>query len=250
MAYDSAFRRPLDAKYTPPAEWDMSDPRLDPAKLSRASLFPDAWYGSRICEDHFTPLASFGEFDHLQRLRVTQRAQRHSEILRQADGFDLCGHFIDVVMEAFSLRGLGTGYDEVRKPLDICREALAEVHLLVILQKQLYNRARPYQVFPELDPMFCPGHSSYPSGHATEASAVAMLLARAMSHLGDPYRLPRERALESARRVAENREVAGVHFPSDTAAGVALAQLCVDQLCTPGPFHENFRLLKAFFPAP
>ena len=47
--------------------------------------------------------------------------------------------------------------------------------------KSKFNRARPTAVSPYLGPIFDPpGHSSYPSGHATEAYLVARLLEQVM----------------------------------------------------------------------
>lgn len=73
----------------------------------------------------------------------------------------------------------------------------------------------------DLDPMFAsgplhPGHPSYPSGHAAQAHAMAFVL-RLMKPQSP---LDFEGA---ASDVAENREVAGLHFASDSEAGRQLA---------------------------
>jgi hypothetical protein len=60
-----------------------------------------------------------------------------------------------------------------------------------------------------------PGHDSWPSGHSTESFAVARVLATLCPDAG-----PQLRA--HAARIAQNREVAGVHFPTDSAAGAVL----------------------------
>ncbi len=97
---------------------------------------------------------------------------------------------------------------------------------------------RPYDLAPQVQPVILtPSHSAYPSGHATEAFAFATVLsALALSAAGDatpgatimarltpalvgtPALLP----FRLAARIADNRTVAGVHFPVDSAHGALL----------------------------
>jgi membrane-associated phospholipid phosphatase len=105
--------------------------------------------------------------------------------------------------------------------------------------KALFNRPRPSTLSPALlPPIEVPGHASYPSGHATQAYLTALLLSEVMpaaaNHAldvdgqvvgapGQPNRAvgPLYRIAE---RVARNREVLGLHYRSDTAAGRLLAE--------------------------
>lgn len=92
--------------------------------------------------------------------------------------------------------------------------------------KAVYARARPWQatacgktvaaLFPP-GHVLHPGHGSYPSGHATVAHCWAELLG---TLLNDPFR--KKRARKAADHVARRREVAGLHFESDSTAGRAL----------------------------
>jgi membrane-associated phospholipid phosphatase len=109
--------------------------------------------------------------------------------------------------------------------------------------KRLFNRARASMYSPALlPPITVPGHASYPSGHATEAYLMAHCLEKVMpaaARLPPPqqpsspppappvYRSP---LMLMAQRIARNREVLGLHFPSDSEAGRHLA-------------HQSFRLL-------
>ncbi|MEO8320683.1 MAG: phosphatase PAP2 family protein [Bradyrhizobium sp.] len=81
-------------------------------------------------------------------------------------------------------------------------------------------RPRPSQLSPSLmPPIDVPGHASYPSGHATESYLLAGMLAKivpAAANLTDPNSAP---LLRLAERVARNREVMGLHYPSDSKAG-------------------------------
>jgi membrane-associated phospholipid phosphatase len=74
-----------------------------------------------------------------------------------------------------------------------------------------------------MPPIDVPGHASYPSGHATESYLLAEILAQVMppaastrTDPADPDSTPLRRLAE---RVARNREVLGLHYPSDSRAG-------------------------------
>ncbi|WP_421700945.1 phosphatase PAP2 family protein [Aliiroseovarius sp.] len=81
-----------------------------------------------------------------------------------------------------------------------------------------------------------PDHSTFPSGHATEAYALATVMHRmqtdqdAATGVGAnalPFRI--------AHRIAANRTVAGVHYPVDSAAGAVLGIVIAEAvlaLCT------------------
>lgn len=80
---------------------------------------------------------------------------------------------------------------------------------------------RPNEYAMEVQPMIqTPDHSTYPSGHAMEAFAIATVLHRLSSGKG-PAKGIKSRALpfRLAHRIAVNRTVAGVHFPVDSLAG-------------------------------
>jgi hypothetical protein len=83
--------------------------------------------------------------------------------------------------------------------------------------KGKYNRPRPSQICPALlPPIQVPGHASYPSGHSTQAHLFA-----ACAEKLQPAK--RESMQVLAGRIARNREIAGLHYKSDSAAGSKLA---------------------------
>jgi hypothetical protein len=100
---------------------------------------------------------------------------------------------------------------------------------------------RPSQVSPAITPMFDPPITpSFPAGHAVQAYLISFLLADAMPKFPQQV-APAHGANEAqwlaatgllfdlAARVAENRVVAGVHYPVDIAAGrVVAARIFVD----------------------
>src|SRR4030095_6798907 len=84
---------------------------------------------------------------------------------------------------------------------------------------------RPHELSPQVQPMIpTPNHGSWPSGHATEAHAVARVLfelvARGAVAAADNQL--RELLMRQAARIAINRTVAGMHYPVDSMAGQAL----------------------------
>jgi acid phosphatase (class A) len=90
-----------------------------------------------------------------------------------------------------------------------------------MIHKARFNRARPTQVIPGLTSVLTPvpGHPSYPSGHAQQAHMVAAAIIEAAS----PPPAERQALLDFAWAIAGNREIAGVHFRSDSIAGRDLA---------------------------
>ena len=106
--------------------------------------------------------------------------------------------------------------------------ALAQqIAILVEMQvKHLLHLPRPVNYSEKLQPVIdTPDHSSYPSGHATEAFAIATVLNR-LEFNQDPsnaVKKGRERQVFLlAHRIAVNRTIAGVHFPIDSMAGAVL----------------------------
>ena len=106
--------------------------------------------------------------------------------------------------------------------------------------KDAFKRPRPYQRMqlkrmcgtaspPAPDPHPAQANS-YPSGHTTVGWMAAYLLAEvAPEH--------RSELLERARDYGFSREICGMHFPSDVAAGRAMATVVFDRLQD----NEDFR---------
>lgn len=95
---------------------------------------------------------------------------------------------------------------------------------------KLPPRARPSQVCPALmPPIAVPGHPSFPSGHATQSMLMALCAGEAMVGRSPPTNGSTSTGgwpslLQTlARRIATNREIAGLHFRSDSVAGFQLA---------------------------
>jgi membrane-associated phospholipid phosphatase len=161
------------------------------------------------------------------------RADRLPEIIAQADGF--------------------SGFFAAQMPYSANRRPMT-VHLIGAVQdtvvaaeqrmKHLCSVPRPVDLSPQIQPIITtPGHSAYPSGHATEAFAQATILAAlrlSASGVPDaeliegilarlspaveaaPVTDPVILLYRLAARIADNRTVAGVHYPVDSAHGALL----------------------------
>lgn len=114
--------------------------------------------------------------------------------------------------------------------------------------KHIFAVRRPGEFSPQIQPVIpTPGHGSWPSGHATEAFAVAPMLeallnqARPGKHDGTACHLQLQRL---AARIAINRTVAGVHYPVDSAAGrllgTSLAEFLVARATGTGLQRRGF----------
>jgi len=116
---------------------------------------------------------------------------------------------------------------------------LSAVHSVVIsLSMQAKHHTwmpRPSEYAAQVQPIIpTPDHSSYPSGHATEAFALATVLHRLMTgqKLGQAMTEPDlPMVFRIAHRIAVNRTVAGVHFPVDSAAGACLGAALGEAIC-------------------
>ncbi len=146
------------------------------------------------------------------------RAERMSEILLET------GNILTPMASVVDL-------NPARRPYTI--ELLATFYRTVTQVEMRFKNAmaarRPVEFSAQVQPMIqTPGHSSYPSGHATETFSFAFLLATLAdfrSHAGpgtDGSAETAEQLAAHAYRTTQNRVVAGVHFPVDNAAGCQL----------------------------
>lgn len=104
----------------------------------------------------------------------------------------------------------------------------AEALWFLLREKLRHSRARPTDLEPGLIPLVpVPGHPSYPSGHATLYHAVFEVLGELVPECRDIWR-------GMAGEVAHRREVAGLHFASDSAVGADLGEAIASDLLEGG----------------
>jgi membrane-associated phospholipid phosphatase len=167
------------------------------------------------------------------RAAMDLRADRLTEILAQSDGF-----------AAFFAAQMPFGPGGRPCTTHLVGAVLDTVVAVEQRMKHLCSVPRPVDLSPQIQPVIAtPGHSAYPSGHATEAFAVATILAAlrlsaegaADAGLIDALLGKLSPAVEAApvtdpvillyrlaARIADNRTVAGVHYPVDSAHGALL----------------------------
>ncbi|HUY18871.1 MAG TPA: phosphatase PAP2 family protein [Candidatus Binataceae bacterium] len=106
--------------------------------------------------------------------------------------------------------------------------------------KKYFDRPRPHVADHEITPLVgnMNGYNSYPSGHATFAYETAILLAAMV---------PEKSAAIFARadRFAENRVIAGVHYPTDLAAGRICGSVIDNVLMHEPRFETDFARASA-----
>jgi membrane-associated phospholipid phosphatase len=97
----------------------------------------------------------------------------------------------------------------------------------VLYYKGYRGRPRPSQLRPALlPPIPVPGHASWPSGHATQAWLMMLSIEYVLTNVvttGD-FQAISSNLRTLAVRIARNREIAGLHYPSDSLHGRTLAQ--------------------------
>lgn len=121
--------------------------------------------------------------------------------------------------------------------------AIRDVSYFVVKYKKDFMRIRPNGLAPELKLVFDnPGHPAYPSGHATQGYITALVLS-----LVDPAHADQYKAM--GFDIGLRREIAGVHYPTDSIAGRKLAQAVLDKLMEVPAFKEQLEKARKSFVA-
>ncbi len=117
----------------------------------------------------------------------------------------------------------------------------ADVSYFILREKMKFQRARPTQLMPQLTTVIkVPSHSAYPSGHAGQSYAAALVLGEV-----DPAH--KAQYLRLAIDVAHRREIAGLHYPSDSDAGRDVAKQVVKALFENADIQKRVEAAKKEF---
>jgi hypothetical protein len=150
------------------------------------------------------------ELIELLRMYKENRAALMAEIIAQDTGFP--EHFVHL---------LGMTEKTHPKTFLVLKIAAWCGEMAMVYFKKQKKRLRPSQIMPALFPPVDFLHPSWPSGHA--------LVSRLMARCAAAVRPEMRGVLEGlANQVGHNREVAGLHFASDTRAGIELADTLFD----------------------
>jgi acid phosphatase (class A) len=121
----------------------------------------------------------------------------------------------------------------------VLRNADIDAYFITSMLKRKNGRLRPFAQHPTLVvPIFTAGDFSYPSGHASGTELQARILGKLFPTQSDDL-------LKRARQIADRRVVAGVHYTSDTEAGLTLGDLLFTQLETKPKFKNDLAAAAA-----
>jgi len=161
--------------------------------------------------------------------KAADRDDRFAEIIHQNDAEGALSYYLGMLM-----------IDPGRYPLTylVVRVARRVGEMAVMCLKDQFRHPRPSQISSAIVPMIDPPATpSFPSGHALQAR----LITRCLEAVLDPANIPGAGVTgtplrELGARIAENRVIAGVHFPRDNEAGIAAADNIFGRLMRIGNF--------------
>lgn len=160
--------------------------------------------------------------------------------LRTADKTRQIEKELDIRTIEIGGRPMSDYFDSVKCPHTalLFTDAFNDITTITLILKKKYDRVRPNILEPEIIPIIdVPGHPAYPSGHSTQAHFMAYLLGEI---------IPEKKAdfVMEADQIAKNREIAGVHYESDSEAGKLLARQFVDLLLTDPKIRASISLAR------
>lgn len=201
---------PFDPSYLvlatefPPSRWG-SDYQ---AMLALIEFMATGWQEKIIIDPPPFPGsdAMMKELEYLVDRQIDRRQSAMQEILAQNHDF-----------QSYMVAQLSVSPRTHPKTYLMLKMAARIGEVVMVYLKSQHNAVRPSQVYPRLfPPVPVAPHATYPSGHSLVAYMMAFTAVAIVPAMGDA-----PRALAS--RIAINREIAGLHFPSDTVAGADAA---------------------------
>ncbi|WP_299626969.1 phosphatase PAP2 family protein [uncultured Tateyamaria sp.] len=151
------------------------------------------------------------------RAYADQRGDRTGEVLSQLD------YFTD-----FYLTALGIPAGRAAHLIELILVTQLLSGLCSMPAKHMLACRRPDELDSRIMSLIpSPSHGSLPSGHGTQAVAIATVLNTLLTHAGLETADMRNRqrlVLAQSHRIAVNRTVAGVHYPMDNWAGAVIGR--------------------------
>ena len=185
-------------------------PYLDSTAIDLTALLPPP-----PSADSTETRAELGELLVIQVTRTPDMVAR-----AQADAVEEVWRFADVLGPKFTA-------DTLPKTAALFERLVATDNAVLNPAKLHFNRQRPYVVSDLVRPVVKPATSgSWPSSHASLGTLMGIVLA-------DMLPEKRMALMDRARTYADNRLVAGTHFPSDIemgrTAGTVIAAMVLNQ---------------------
>lgn len=147
------------------------------------------------------------------------------------------------IMEIFARSAYLDKVDNV-KTYALIELADYEMQYFTVKYKKKFMRPRPNVLRHNLDTAIPnPPHPAYPSGHAGQSWLAGLILSEIDSDNKDAY-------MKFAESVGFRREIAGVHYHSDSLAGRHLAEQVFAKLMDNKAFVKKFNDAKQSFVKP
>ncbi|GAA5484161.1 phosphatase PAP2 family protein [Haloferula sargassicola] len=104
--------------------------------------------------------------------------------------------------------------------------------------KAHWDRARPYERDAGVEPVVShPGNASYPSGHSFGAAMWGFIFSKAFPDKAEAFQ-------REVHKAMWGRVLGGAHYPSDTEAGLLLAQAVGRELAKDSEFDQAIRQIR------
>jgi len=185
--------------------------------------------GNEDVWQNFPPKPALGSPTDQTDLLITLSLQASRTEDQKTEAFRDRNYSIKLVTDVIDVN-FETQYPNTFKVLN---NADIDSYFINTMIKKANGRLRPYVQHPILvAPLFSAGDFSYPSGHASGLELQARIL-------GQLFPAQSDALLKRARQIADGRVVAGVHYTSDTEAGLALGDLLFTQLETKTEFQKD-----------
>ncbi len=99
-----------------------------------------------------------------------------------------------------------------------------DLNIVIFTLKNKFDRVRPNILDSNIDPVIdVPQHPAYPSGHSTQTHLLAFILTKLSPKKDKEFK-------DRADQISLDREVAGLHYHSDSVAGDKVAQQIMSML--------------------
>lgn len=173
------------------------------------------------------------DLDALRSFAKNERTPSEVEIINLENTYES-------VSDAFEAAGYFDSANN-RKAKAILEKADEDLAYFIMRAKKQFSRPRPSKLASDLELIFDnPKHPAYPSGHATQGYMVALILGYLDPEYSEKYK-------ELGVAIGHRREIAGVHYPSDSVAGRKLAQDVFNKLLEVTEFRTELDEAKASF---